>query len=82
MKTLNDMLTSKKFLTLLVTCLGAAVAALFDQVSWPDALKGMLASVGVYIGAQGVADGLSGGLTSSMPGTPTWTPEKNDSPKG
>ena len=73
-KTVNvlaDLLASKKFLTLLVTAAGAIVSACTGAVAWPDALKAVLVAVGVYIAAQGVADGLSGGMTSSQPGTPS-----------
>jgi len=71
MKVLVDLFSSKKFLALLVTVIGALISAYTGTVAWPDALKAILAAVGVYIGAQGIADGLSGGMTSSQPGTPS-----------
>lgn len=71
MKVIIDLFGSKKFLVLLATCAGALVAASQGAVTWPDALKAILAAVGVYLGAQGISDGLSGGMTSSQPGTPS-----------
>ena len=71
MKVLVDLFSSKKFLALLATAVGALISGYTGAVTWPDALKAILAAVGVYIAAQGVSDGLSGGMTSSQPNTPT-----------
>lgn len=71
MSTIRDLFRSKKFLVLLVTAIGALSSAFAGVVEWPDALKAILAAVGVYLGAQGISDGLSGGMTSSQPGTPS-----------
>ena len=68
---LKDLLASKKFLVLLATAGGALFAGVTGTVAWPDALKAILAAVGVYLGAQGLSDGLSGGMTSSQPDTPS-----------
>ena len=71
MKTITDLFCSKKFLVLLVTAIGALSSAFSGVVAWPDALQAVLAAVGVYRAAQGISDGLSGGMTSSQPGTPS-----------
>ena len=71
MKVLVDLLSSKKFLALLAMALGALASAYSGVVTWPEALKGILGAVGVYLAAQGYADGASGGMTSSQPGTPS-----------
>ncbi len=71
MKVIIDLLQSKKFLTLLAAVAGAIAGAVQGVIPWPDAAKGIFFAVVAYLGAQGVADGLSGGMTSSQPGTPS-----------
>ena len=71
MKVIRDLLSSKKFLALLLTIIGALISGYSGTVAWPDALKACLVAVGIYLGAQGISDGLSGGMTSSQPDTPS-----------
>ena len=67
-KVLKDLFQSKKFLSLL---LGVVVLAL-KEFGLDEATANTIGGlIGVYILGQGVSDGLSGGMTSSQPGTPT-----------
>lgn len=66
---LNDILHSKKFLAMVM---GVVVLALKNIFGIDEATATKIAAlVGSYVLGQGISDGLSGGLTSSQPGTPT-----------
>lgn len=47
---------SKKFWAMVAGVLATVCAALGDTISWPDAVKVIVTTIMVYIGAQGVAD--------------------------
>lgn len=69
MKLISDLFHSKKFVALLI---GLLVLVLKDVVGLDAETATKLAGlVGAYLLGQGIADGVSGGMTSSMPGTPT-----------
>ena len=70
-KVLLDLLSSKKFLALMSSEIGVLIGALQGVVTWRDALLAMAGLVIGYMGSQGYADGQSGGMTSSQPGTPS-----------
>lgn len=75
MKVLVDMLQSKKFLAMLIGILTMALQQFFGlDAETATKIAGL---IGAYLIGQGVSDGLSGGMTSSQPNTPT----ANDLPK-
>ena len=72
------MLHSKKFVAFLI---GLIVLACKNFLDIDEATATKIAGIiGTYLLGQGVADGLSGGMTSSLPGTPTAPP--NNFPNG
>lgn len=76
------MIRSKKFIAFL---LGVAVLAAKDLIGIdPDTATKIVGIVGTYLLGQGFSDGMTGGLTSSLPGTPQWTPpfDKAQGPPG
>ena len=73
-------LHSKKFIAFLIA---VAVLAMKNFLGIDEATATEIASVaGALILGQGFSDGMTGGLTSSMPGTPQWTPPGAGPPNG
>jgi hypothetical protein len=65
-------LHSKKFIAFLIA---VAVLAMKNFLGIDEATATKIAGIiGAYLLGQGFSDGMTGGLTSSLPGTPQWTP--------
>lgn len=74
------MFRSKKFVAFLV---GVIVLALKNFLGIDEATALKIAGiVAAFVASQGFADGMTGGLTSSLPGTPTFVPPPNNLPNG
>ena len=66
---LKDLLQSKKFIALIIGILTMVLQQVFDlDAETATKIAGL---VGAYVLGQGLSDGLSGGMTSSQPGTPS-----------
>ena len=71
---------SKKFVAFV---LGLIVLGLKNFLSIDEATATKIAGIiGAYLLSQGFSDGMSGGLTSSLPGTPQWSPPASADPNG
>lgn len=69
MLTIIDMLRSKKVIALLIGIMAMVLQELLGlDAETATKIAGL---VGAYLIGQGVSDGLSGGMTSSQPGTPS-----------
>jgi len=83
MKELLAQLQSKKLRVLILSEIGLIISGMTGVNSWDKVIMEGIALAMAYMGAQGYADGASGGMTSSLPGTPTAEdlPSMSDQPK-